>query len=295
MTPREEGFLLLGSCLGDPTRKALTTAQLRYLARRMATMEEPEQERELTLSDLLALGYGKEQGKHILCLLEEKERLHRYLIRGQKADCIPLTRVTDGYPLCLRKRIGEDSPSVLWAKGDLQLLQRQGIALVGSRDLLGPNRAFAELAGCQAAQQGYVLISGNARGSDRVAQEACLAAGGAVISVVADELERHRPMERVLYLSEDSFDLPFSAQRALSRNRVIHALGEKTLVAQCTLGMGGTWSGTVYNLRGNLSPVFCFRDGSEAMRQLEGMGAQQIGVEQLSNLKELSEPALRLF
>lgn len=295
MTPREAGFLLLGSSMGDPERKCLTTAQMRFLARRMAQMEVPGQERELNISDLTALGIGTEQGMRILHLLDEKERLHRYLSRGKRADCVPLTRVTAGYPLRLRQQLGEDSPSVLWAKGELDLLGRRAVSLVGSRELREPNRAFAEEVGRQAALQGYVLISGNARGADRAAQDACLEAGGAVISVVADELERHIGKRRLLYLSEDSFDLPFSAQRALSRNRVIHALGEKTLVAQCTLGLGGTWSGTTHNLRGGWSPVFCFRDGSEAMAQLEMQGAKLVGPAQLGDFAALTGNEIRLF
>ena len=94
----------------------------------------------------------------------------------------------------------------------------------------------------------------------------------------------------MLYLSEDGFDEEFSAQRALSRNRCIHALGRMVFVAQCDLQKGGTWSGTVKNLRFGWSPVACFRDGSEASRQLEQMGAYQIGLEDLQDFACLQMP-----
>ena len=77
-----------------------------------------------------------------------------------------------------------------------------------------------------------------------------------MISVVADRLEDHREKENVLYLSEEGYDMAFSAQRALSRNRVIHALGIKTFVAQSRL-IGGTWDGTTNNLKNGFSSVFC--------------------------------------
>lgn len=96
-------------------------------------------------------------------------------------------------------------------------------------------------------------------------QQACRDRGGSYISVVADELEKWEPRPNCLYLSEDGFGEHFSAQRALSRNRIIHALGDGTLVAQCRLEMGGTWSGTTQNLRRGWSPVTCFEDGSAAM------------------------------
>ena len=99
--------------------------------------------------------------------------------------------------------------------------------------------------------------------------------------MVADELWKQPLRENVLYLSEDDFEGPFSAQRALSRNRVIHALGDKVLVAQATLQSGGTWDGTVRNLRFGWSPVYCYNDGSEAVQMLAQMGAELIGMEQL--------------
>lgn len=295
MNAREVGFLLLGSTLGNPERRPLTTAQLRTLAVRVSAMTPPEDDRELTAADLTALGYGSDMAERILHLLGDTQLLHRYLARAKQADCVPVTRVSPGYPVHMRRRLGLDSPSVLWAKGDLSILQKPMISLVGSRDIHPANREFAAKAGQEAARQGYVLVSGNARGADRIAQDACLSAGGQVISIVADELMKQAPRENVLFLSEEGYDCPFTSLRALSRNRVIHALGEKTLVAQCTLDKGGTWSGTVRNLKENWSPVFCFRDGSEAALQLEQLGAVLIGPEKLTNLNGLQKYTVNLF
>ncbi len=287
MRAPERGFLLLSSCLGDPARKPLTTAQLRTLADRSWQMDSVDSERDVAAEDLMALGYGPGMANHIVELLSQEDVLDYYLNRGQRAGCTALTRVSEGYPLRLRKYLGLDSPGVLWAKGDLEILRTPKIALVGSRELLEDNRRFAEEAGRQAAIQGFTLVSGNARGADRTAQEACLEAGGRVICVVADELAKQRQREGVLYLSEEDFDAPFTAQRAISRNRVIHALGERTLVAQCSLGTGGSWDGTVKNLRFGWSDVFCFDDGSEAASRLEQMGGTLIDSPALADLAGL--------
>ncbi len=295
MTAREAGFLLLSSTLGDPDRRPLTTAQLRSLAARVSAMARPTEDRELTAADLTALGYGPDMAQRILKLLSDTQLLHYYLSKAKQADCVPVTRVSPEYPAHMRHRLGLDSPGVLWAKGDLSLLQKPMIALVGSRDIDPPNREFAERVGEEAARQGFALVSGNARGADRIAQRACLDAGGRVISVVADELMKQEHRKGVLYLSEEGFDCPFTSIRALSRNRVIHALGEKTLVAQSDLGRGGTWSGTVRNLKENWSPVFCFRDGSEAALQLEQLGAQLIVPEDLTDLNGLRTKTVSFF
>ena len=288
MTGAEAGFLLLTSQLGNPDRKPLTTAQLRILAGRVKAAEKDPTPRELCQEDLLALGYGREMASRILHLLEEEELLRYYCRRGEKVRCHPLTRLTMGYPLQLQAKLGEETPGCLWYKGDISLLSQPMVALVGSRELSEENRHFAKEVGRQAALQGYVLVSGNARGADQTAQNACLHLGGKVISVIADSLEEKTEKENVLYLSEDGFDCPFTAQRAISRNRIIHALAERTFVAQASLYTGGTWDGTVKNLRHQWSKVYGFVDGSTAMDELVQMGAEPITETELQNFAALS-------
>lgn len=287
MTPREEGFLLLTGYLGDPERRPLTVAQFRSLTRRAQLMERPKADRDITPEDLLAIGCDRESAQRIVKLLSQREQLQWYLEKGKRAGCVPIIRVSERYPQRVRRGLGSEAPGVLWAKGDTELLKLPAVALVGSRELQPENREFARQVGKQAAQQGFVLVSGHARGADRTAQESCLENGGKVISVVSDELEKHLLRENILYLSEVGFDLPFSPRRALQRNRVIHCLGSRTFVAQCTLGKGGTWDGTGKNLRFGWSPVFCFCDGSPASRELEQRGAVLIGNEDLRNISAL--------
>lgn len=290
MTGAERGFLLLCSHLGNPDRRPLTTAQFRQLTQRARRAEHSNADRDMVPGDLIPLGYHPADAERIVALLEEEFLLDRYLEKAARQECHPLPRIGAGYPPLLSGRLGDNAPGVLWYKGDPKLLERPCVALVGSRDLGPKNRAFARQAGIQAAEQGYVLVSGNARGADRTAQDACLSAGGCVISVVADELQRHTPGDRQLFLSEDGFDQEFSTIRALSRNRIIHALGEWTLVAQSGLEKGGTWDGTAKNLRMEWSPVFCFDDGSLSADALEQMGATLIGTEDLKDFSSLPVP-----
>ncbi len=288
MTGPERGFLLLTSRLGNPDRRVLSVAQLRTLGQRIRAMAAPQEERDLIPEDLIKLGCGPEMAARIVALLSEEDLLDHYLRRGDKAGCIPLTRASSQYPARLLEKLGLDAPGCLWAKGDISILNSPGIALVGSRDLNPKNAEFASEAGKQAALQGFTMVSGNARGADKTAQEACLKAGGKVISIVSDSLAAHRDRENVLYLSEDCYDEAFSAQRALSRNRCIHALGNKTLVAQCSYQHGGTWDGTVKNLRFRWSDVFCFEDGSPAAELLFQMGANPVSLDQLTDLQNLT-------
>ena len=288
MTGPEAGFLLLSCRLGNPERKVLSTAQMRTLSQRMKDFTLDDPERELTAEDLQRIGYGEDMARRILSLLDEEDLLIHCLRRAGKVGCTPIPRISPLYPQILRDRLGDEAPGCLWAKGDPEILKNPRISLVGSRDLNPKNGEFAAEAGRQAALQGYTLVSGNARGADKTAQNAALAAGGKVISIVSDSLEKHTLKENVLYLSEEDFDADFSAQRALSRNRCIHALGEKVLVAQASYQHGGTWDGTVKNLRFHWSDVFCFEDGSPAAELLTQMGANPVTLEHLSQLNALT-------
>lgn len=295
LNPAEYGFLLLTSNLGNPGRKPLTGHQFRELMDRSDRIKDRDISRDMDVYDFVSIGYSPKFAQHIIDLLHDEELLGWYMIQARKNDCVPITRATESYPLIVRKRLGADSPGVLWARGDLSLLETPAISLVGSRELREENRAFAEEVGHQAALQGLTLVSGNARGADKTAQNACLKAGGRVISVVADSLTAHKPKENVLYLSESSFDEEFSAHRALSRNRCIHTLGRITFVAQSDLHKGGTWDGTTRNLRHSWSPVVCFRDGSEAMQELEQMGAYLAGTGDLKDFCALQRTETTLF
>ena len=295
MNRLEEGFLLLTSHLGDPACKVLTIPQLRLLAKAVQASALGEKNGEVQAEDLMALGYNRPSAQRIVDLLNREAQLRWYLNKAQKCGCVPITRISAAYPDRLRKQLGMEAPGVLWAKGDLALLTMPKISLVGSRDLRQDNLVFAREVGRQAALQGYALVSGNARGADHAAQESCLEHGGCVISVVADTLTEHTPGERLLYLSEDGFDLAFSSQRALLRNRTIHSLSEKTFVAQCALGKGGTWDGTKRNLRRNLSDVFCYRDDSDASRELEQLGATLIGCGDLQDLSALQAKTMKIY
>lgn len=289
MNPTEAGFLLLTSFLGNPQRKPLTVAQFRNLTKRIAVASTPtDLERPITPEDLVILGYSRSDAQRIVDLLSETELLQYYLNRALKCGCYPITRVSSGYPISVRQGLGLDAPGSLWAKGNISLLQGKKISLVGSQTLHEPNGIFAYETGKQAALQGYTLVSGNAPGADKTAQDACLEHGGRVISVVAGELEKCEENSNILYLSEEGFDRPFSPARAHSRNRVIHSLSPVVLVAQSTLEKGGTWVGSTQNLQHNWSQVCCFADGSPASIQLAQRGATLIEIDKLKYIDQLT-------
>ncbi len=289
MTGGELGFLLLASHLGDPERKPLSPARLAALRRNMRLVTEKPTDGEVNEDFLRSIGCEAALAHQILQLLSQAALAERYVYAAEKKGFVCVTRKSSQYPRALVAAMGDYAPSVLWLWGDISLLDEPKVALVGSREIQGDSLDFAASVGRAAAKQGYTLVSGGARGADRAGQDACILAGGNVIVVLPDSLlDKRRPGKGLLYLCEDSYDLAFSSQRALSRNHIIHSLGLCTFVAQCGFS-GGTWSGTIANLKRNFMPVYAY-EGCRALHLLEDLGATAIGREKLDDLEALTIP-----
>ena len=271
---------------------ALSLAQARELSRRAraAGIGEEDPFRDITVKDVRRLGYSEYEAGHIVSLLGRERQLDGYLLAAEKADVAVITRLDAQFPQRLREQLGARCPAALFCRGDLRLLQRPCISVVGSRLLASPGAQFAAQAGRLAAKEGFTLCSGDAMGADRTAQEACLRGGGSVLIFPATELVYCPIRKNTLYVAEGGFELGFSAQRALGRNRFIHAMGEKTLVAQTSFGKGGTWNGSLDNLQHEYSPLFVFDDGSEGTRALCARGATP--VQALTSLQALTPAQL---
>ena len=271
---------------------ALSLAQARELSRRAraAGIGEEDPLRDVTVKDVRRLGYSEYEAGHIVLLLGRERQLDGYLLAAEKADVAVITRLDARFPQRLREQLGARCPAALFCRGDLELLQSVCVSVVGSRHLASPGAQFAAQAGRLAAREGFTLCSGDAMGADRTAQEACLRGGGSVLIFPATELVYCPIRKNTLYAAEGGFELGFSAQRALGRNRFIHAMGEKTLVAQTGFGKGGTWSGSLDNLQHEYSPLFVFDDGSEGARALCARGATP--VQALTSLQALTPAQL---
>jgi DNA processing protein len=78
-----------------------------------------------------------------------------------------------GYPAALAAL--PDAPPVLAAIGDLSLLARPALAIVGAREASLAGRRFAAEMAAALGAAGFVIVSGLARGIDAAAHEAALA------------------------------------------------------------------------------------------------------------------------
>ncbi len=285
MRGAERGLLMLTCALGDPAARPLTPQQYMAVGKLLLRSPSPRPaDADLCAEDLTRAGIGEPYAAEILRLLDRDALLDRYLDEAYDAGVGIVTMLSDDYPAALSERLGDEAPTVLFCKGDLTLLHERFISLVGSRQLGEQGSAFAARVGQLAARKGFTLVSGGAPGADRTGQTACFEAGGSILVFTPERLDKLRGEDDVLLVSADGWELPFSSERALSRNHLIHALGEKTFVAQCTYRRGGTWRGTMHNLRHKLSPVYICDDGTKAAAELISEGAHGVTTEALDGL-----------
>jgi DNA processing protein len=141
-----------------------------------------------------------------------------------------------------------DPPPVLFALGDLTLLARPALAVVGSRDHTPYGQTVARTVSAQAARAGIVVVSGMARGLDAVAHAAALDAGGTTIGVLGNGIGVIYPAaNRALYERVAAGGLlltefpPGERPHAGSfprRNRLISGLARVALVVEAAVGSG---------------------------------------------------------
>lgn len=219
-----------------------------------------------------------------------------------------LTPFDEHYPYQFRTRLKEKAPVVLHAAGPRELLHHPGLGVVGSRDIGEEGAEVAKSAARLASRLGISVVSGGARGVDRLAMNAALdeqGAEGTVIGVLADSLERQLKHpdsrraildERVLLCTPYEPDAHFTTGRAMGRNKLIYAGALVTLVVASDKKSGGTWAGAVEALKHGFGPVAVWRGPGEGPgnQALEQLGATP--VESLEGLEALlisaqAEPA----
>lgn len=212
--------------------------------------------------------------------------LARALERWEKRGIWVLTRADNLYPQLLRKRMKRNRPPVLYGCGNPALLDRGGLAVVGSRAVADDVAVFAEEVGALCASSGVPIVSGGAKGVDQAAMRGTTDAGGCAVGILANNLaravlvraNRDAIMQGCLALVS-SYDpaARFFVGHAMARNRLIYGLADSALVINSDLRRGGTWTGAMEQLgKLNYVPVYVRNRGrtSEGLVGLMEHGAE---------------------
>lgn len=248
------------------------------------------------------LGLAVDLAARVVGLLERATAMAFELERLDQSGIATLTPSDEAYPARLLARLGPKAPPVLHAAGDVALLRRAGVGVVGSRDVAPEGAEVARAAAERAARMGLPLVSGGARGVDRLAMGGAYQAGGSVVGVLADSLVRtlKGPDVRRAVLGGSTVlctpygpDAPFSPGNAMGRNKLIYAQSLVTLVVASDLETGGTWSGAVEAVKDGFGRVAVWRGAGEGPGNaaIEKRGAVAVGsVDGLESLLHEKEP-----
>ncbi len=164
----------------------------------------------------------------------------RVLARAEDMGATVLTPNADDFPATLLDI--PDAPILLFALGRLDLLHLEAVGIVGSRTHSRYGAGACRLFAGGVAQAGLVVVSGMARGLDRVAHESALEQGGGTVGVLGNGLGVVYPAaNRALYerVANEGCLLtefpPGERPHAGSfprRNRLISGLSRVTIVVE---------------------------------------------------------------
>jgi DNA processing protein len=135
-----------------------------------------------------------------------------------------------------------EPPRVLFVRGDAALLERPGVAVVGTRRCTAGGARIAGRFGAGLTDAGLTVVSGLALGIDGAAHRGALGAGGAPVGVVGSGLDvvypaRHRRLwtdvaDQGVLVAEAPLGAPPERWRFPARNRIIAALSLAVVVVE---------------------------------------------------------------
>ena len=139
-----------------------------------------------------------------------------------------------------------DAPPVIWAIGDVSVLSRPMIALVGARNASSLGIRMARALASDLGARGYVVVSGLARGIDTAGHQAALETG--TVAVLGGGVDVMYPAENTklaqdiaekgLRLSEQPMGLIPQARHFPRRNRIISGMARATVVVEAAAKSG---------------------------------------------------------
>jgi DNA processing protein len=278
LTSNTQAILLLTAPLntgrGETSRDLLSLGEYNRLA--LILRQKQKQPADLIgadadeLIDLCAQPFGRER---LDALLGRGFLLSQSVERWNARAIWVISRADSRYPKRLKTRLKEDAPPLLYGCGDIALLEKGGLAVVGSRHVDDELISFTETVGRLSAEAHRTIVSGGAKGIDRAAMHGALQAGGDVAGVMADSLERaalardnREPLMegRLVLVSPYDPAAGFNVGHAMQRNKLIYALADAALVVTSDFEKGGTWAGAIEQLeRLHFVPVFV-RNGTNA-------------------------------
>ncbi len=200
-------------------------------------------------------------------LLRAKERLDEMdiiLEQLRNRNIKVITFLDSEYPKQLRTI--STRPPIIFLLKDIP--EGRSVGIIGTRDASQFGQEKATEFATELSKQGYIIVSGYAKGIDTAAHYGAVIAQGKTVAVLPTGILKFCIHEELLKISKQFFNQgtiiseffpldEWSVGNALSRNRITSAFADRILVVES--GDSGGTSNTCEHAKAQGKPIFLFR------------------------------------
>lgn len=233
-------------------------------------------DKKISITDFFELSEGNLKGdfqlsdKQINDLQKVKSSLANYAfiaenLHNSGIEVVPV--VSSEYSKTLKENLKKAAPTILYVKGNKQIMQEKSIAIVGSRDASEVALNFTDNIAKQAGKEWKVVVSGFAKGVDKQALDSSIACKGQSIIVLPQGIMTFESGFKtyykqiidgdVLVLSTFHPKAGWGKELAMARNPIIYGLAKEIYVAESKPSRnrqgketkGGTYAGVMDGLK----------------------------------------------
>ena len=208
-------------------------------------------------------------------ILSKKYRidLEKYISYMKKENINIITIMDKEYPKKLKQI--EDCPMYLYTKGNIELLNKKSIAIVGSRNCTSYGKEVAQIMAKQLASNNIIVVSGLAKGIDTFSHLGAISYYSSTIAVLGCGIDRIYPNENRrlaqnilqksgLIISEYVMGTKPERLNFPARNRIISGISDGVLVIEATNKSGALITvdfaieqgKEVFAIPGNINSIF---------------------------------------
>lgn len=143
----------------------------------------------------------------------------------------------------------ENAPEELYYKGNIELLNKGIVAVVGSRKCSTYAKNICKIFVRKMVENGLVIASGLALGIDEIAHKSSIENGGKTIAILAGGIDKIYPEENIelaeniletngLIISEKNFSVDTMKKNFPKRNRIISGISSAVLIVESAYRSG---------------------------------------------------------